>query len=119
MPISVKELETTPLGDTLNDLSEKKLREVLKSVCAKNDAARKEAESQLLLILEEEEDDEFTDGPVNAAQQTSAVERTTAQRYTLCFGCKEDIDVTTNTETSCRYHPGMWEPHRSLRYMLI
>lgn len=118
MPITVKELDTTLLGDTLSVLSEKKLREVFKSVCAKSDAAREEAESQLLLILED--DDEFTDSPVNAAQQTSAPEETIAPRYTLCSGCKEDVDITAdNTETSCRYHLGMCETHRSLRYMLI
>ncbi|KAJ5345197.1 hypothetical protein N7452_003201 [Penicillium brevicompactum] len=108
MPITVKELEATALGNTLNGLNEKTLREVFKSVCAKSDAARKEAESQLLLLLLASS----ADSPASQAlgtEKSSAAGKTTVPRYALCGNCKEDFDVTANTDKSCRYHPSFSE----------
>lgn len=115
MPIAVKELEETPLGNTLNGLSEKTLREVFKSVCAKSDAARKEAESQLLLASSADS----TATQAAGTEKSSDAGKTTVPRYALCGNCKEDFDVTANTDKTCRYHPSMSKTSYGLLYMLI
>ncbi|CAI7635750.1 unnamed protein product [Penicillium glandicola] len=93
MPITEEALEATILGCAINDLSHQTLRAVLKSICAKNDEARKEAESQLLVITTNTKE-----SPDNNKQPVP--------RYAFCTNCEKDFDVTTNGEESCRYHPG-------------
>ena len=85
-------LETTSLGRAINESSDKRVRAVLKSICAKNDEARKEAESQLLTTTDTKE------GPNNT--------KSLVPRYTFCVNCEKEFDVTANTEKSCQYHPG-------------
>ncbi|KAJ5646393.1 hypothetical protein N7490_002765 [Penicillium lividum] len=54
MPITEAVLETTTLGRAINKASDETIRAVLKSICPKNDEARKEAESQLLVLTDSE-----------------------------------------------------------------
>ncbi|KAJ5747997.1 uncharacterized protein N7511_009693 [Penicillium nucicola] len=101
MPIMEEELETTPLSRSINDLSETRLRAVLKSICAQNDEARKEAESQLLVAT------------TDSGESTESKKRQRS-RYAFCETCKEEFDVTTNTDESCRCHPEKCEPTEEL-----
>ncbi|KAJ5349962.1 hypothetical protein N7541_007689 [Penicillium brevicompactum] len=80
MPITVKELEETPLGNTLIGLTEKTLGEV-----------------QLLLAFSADS----TASQATGAEKSS-FGKTTVPRYALCGNCKEDFDVTANTDKSCR-----------------
>ncbi|CAG8886911.1 unnamed protein product [Penicillium egyptiacum] len=98
MPITEEMPEATTLGRAINDASDKTLRAVFKSICAKNDEARKEAESQLLVTATDTE--ESSDN--NKKRQVP--------RYTFCVNCEKEFDVTTNTEENCRYHPASSEP---------
>ncbi|KAJ5343011.1 uncharacterized protein N7506_002835 [Penicillium brevicompactum] len=81
MPITVKELEETPLGNTLIGLTEKTLGEVFKS---------------LLLAFSADS----TASQATGAEKSSS-RKTTVPRYALCGNCKEDFDVTANTDKSC------------------
>ncbi|KAJ5759004.1 hypothetical protein N7520_006160 [Penicillium odoratum] len=96
MPITEEVLEATTLGRAINKASDKTVRAVLNSICAKNDEARKEAESQLLVFTDSEE------GSVNV--------KISVPRYALCFNCGEKFDVTANTNKSCQYHTEKSEP---------
>lgn len=93
MPITEEVLEATTLGRAINNASDQRLRMVLKSICAKNDQARKEAESQFLVMA--------TDTEEGSDSNKSAV-----PRHAFCVNCEKEFDVTTNMEKSCRYHPG-------------
>ncbi|KAJ5420697.1 hypothetical protein N7465_003216 [Penicillium sp. CMV-2018d] len=97
MPITEEVLEATTLGRAINNASDQRLRMVLKSICAKNDQARKEAESQFLVMATNTE--ESSDGDKRAVP-----------RHAFCVNCKKEFDVTTNMEKSCRYHPEEDEP---------
>lgn len=94
MPITEVVLEATALGRAINDASDKTLRAVLKSICAKHDQARKEAESQLLMTATDTDTEESSD---NNKRQVP--------RYAFCINCEKEFDVMTNTEEICRYHP--------------
>ena len=96
MPIAEEVLEATTLGRAINDASNKTLRAVLKSICAKNDQACKEAESQLVV----------TDTDTNT-EESSGNNKRQVPRYAFCANCEKELDVTTNTKEICRYHPGM------------
>jgi hypothetical protein len=97
MPTAEEALESTPLGRTINDVSDKRIRAVLKSICAQNDEARKEAESQLLVAAT------YSD----KSSESSESNKRQRSRFAFCENCEKEFDVTTNTEESCRYHPGM------------
>ncbi|CAG7947167.1 unnamed protein product [Penicillium nalgiovense] len=99
MPITEVVLEATALGRAINDASDKTLRAVLKSICAKHDQARKEAESQLLMTATDTDTEESSD---NNKRQVP--------RYAFCINCEKEFDVMTNTEEICRYHPKPSEP---------
>lgn len=92
MPITEEVLEGTTIGRAINNASEQRLRAVLKSICAKNDEARKEAESQMLVVATE-------------TKESSNSNKRAVPRYAFCVNCKKEFDVTTNTEENCRYHP--------------
>jgi hypothetical protein len=93
MPITEEVLEATTLGRAINDASDQRLRVVLKSICAKNDQARKEAESHFLVMATDTE-------------ESSDSNKRAVPRYAVCVNCEKEFDVTTNTEKACRYHPG-------------
>ncbi|KAK4862136.1 hypothetical protein LT330_003274 [Penicillium expansum] len=97
MPITEEVLEGTTIGRAINNASEQRLRAVLKSICAKNDEARKEAESQMLVVATE-------------TKESSNSNKRAVPRYAFCVNCKKEFDVTTNTEENCRYHPKDNEP---------
>ncbi|KAJ6180680.1 hypothetical protein N7519_011141 [Penicillium mononematosum] len=99
MPIIEEVLEATTLGRAINDASDKTLRTVLKSICAKNDQARKEAESQLLVT------DTDTD-----TEESSGNNKRQVPHYAFCVNCEKEFDVTTDTKETCRYHPEPSEP---------
>ncbi|KAJ5284028.1 hypothetical protein N7534_000663 [Penicillium rubens] len=99
MPIAEEVLEATTLGRAINDASNKTLRAVLKSICAKNDQACKEAESQLVV----------TDTDTNT-EESSGNNKRQVPRYAFCANCEKEFDVTTNTKEICRYHPEPSEP---------
>lgn len=92
MPITEEVLEATTLGRAINNASDQRLRVVLKSICAKNDQARKEAESQFLVMA-------------TNTEKSSDSNKRAAPRYAFCINCEKEFDVTTNTEKNCRYHP--------------
>ncbi|KXG48848.1 uncharacterized protein PGRI_027180 [Penicillium griseofulvum] len=97
MTVTEEVPEATALDCAINDASDQTVRAVLKTICAKNDEARKEAESQLLVIA--------TDTKENSDNSKRLV-----SRYTFCINCEKEFDVTTNTEKACRYHPKENEP---------
>ncbi|KAJ5182124.1 hypothetical protein N7449_012271 [Penicillium cf. viridicatum] len=97
MPITEEVLEATTFGRAINDASDQRLRVVLKSICAKNDQARKEAESQFLVMATDTE-------------ESSDSNKRAVPRYAVCINCEKEFDVTTNTEKNCRYHPEGNEP---------
>ncbi|KGO72957.1 hypothetical protein PITC_061850 [Penicillium italicum] len=84
MSITEEMLDATILG-AINDASEQRLRAVLKSICAKNDEARKEVESQLLVVAPE-------------TKESSDSNKRAVTRYAFCINCEKEFDVTTNTE---------------------
>ncbi|KAJ5382772.1 hypothetical protein N7517_000683 [Penicillium concentricum] len=97
MPVANEVLEASVLDRAINDTSDQTVRAVLKSICAKNDEARKEAEHQLLAMT--------TDSKANSDSNKRLV-----SRYAFCVNCEKEFDVTTNTEKTCRYHPNKNEP---------
>ncbi|KAJ5852196.1 uncharacterized protein N7529_011581 [Penicillium soppii] len=97
MSITEEVLETTILGRAINEASDKTIRAILKSVCAKSDEARREAESQLLVMPTDAKE-----GPLG--------KKSPVPRYAFCVGCAKEFDVMANTKTSCRYHPERSEP---------
>ncbi|KAF4770075.1 hypothetical protein HAV15_011482 [Penicillium sp. str.  len=97
MPITEEVLEATTLGRAINNASEQRLRVVLKSICAKNDQARKEAESQFLVLATDTE-------------ESSGSNKRAVPRYAFCMNCEKEFNVTINTEKKCRYHPEENEP---------
>lgn len=102
MPITEEVLEATVLGRAINDASDQTLRAVLKSICAKNDEARKEAESQLLVTATDTDTD----------TEESSHNKRAVPRYAFCVNCEKEFDVTTNTEKACRYHPSTTAQNR-------
>lgn len=103
MPITEEVLEATVLGRAINDASDQTLRAVLKSICAKNDEARKEAESQLLVTATDTDTD---------TEESSHNNKRAVPRYAFCLNCEKEFDVTTNTEKACRYHPSTTAQNR-------
>jgi hypothetical protein len=97
MTVTEEVPKATALDCAINDAPDQTVRAVLKSICAKNDEARKEAESQLLEIA--------TDTKENHDNNKRLV-----PRYAFCINCEKEFDVTTNTEKACQYHPGMIAP---------
>ncbi|CAI7637851.1 unnamed protein product [Penicillium crustosum] len=97
MPITEEELEATTLGRAINNASDQRLRVVLKSICAKNDQARKEAESQFLVLAAD-------------TKESPDSNKRAISRYASCINCEKEFDATTNTEKSCRYNPEKNEP---------
>ncbi|KAJ5799625.1 uncharacterized protein N7518_001693 [Penicillium psychrosexuale] len=95
--ITEEVLEATVLGRAINNASEQTLRAVFKFICAKNDEARKEAESRLVAI-------------VSDTEESSGNNKRPVPRYASCVNCKKEFDVTSNTEENCRYHPRGDEP---------
>ncbi|KAJ5950843.1 uncharacterized protein N7479_009256 [Penicillium vulpinum] len=96
MPISEEDIDATILDRAINDASDQTVRAVLKSICAKSDEARKEAENQLLVSATETE--------------SSDKNKRRVPRYAFCVNCEKEFDVTTKTEKNCRYHPEQSEP---------
>ncbi|KAJ5158582.1 uncharacterized protein N7500_008233 [Penicillium coprophilum] len=97
MPAKDEVPETSILDRAINDASDETLRVVLKSICAKNAEARKEAEIQLLVMAPD-------------SKENSASNKRLVARYASCVNCEKEFDVTTNTEKACRYHPKKNEP---------
>ncbi|KAJ5827107.1 hypothetical protein N7447_003870 [Penicillium robsamsonii] len=107
MPDTKEVPEALILDRAINDASAQTLRVVLKSICAKNDEARKDAENQLLAMT-------------HRYQGELRGNKRLFPRYALCINCKKEFDVTTNTEKACRYHPSMTaRPRSSMRNKLI
>ncbi|OQD78377.1 hypothetical protein PENDEC_c001G03943 [Penicillium decumbens] len=93
--------EPTPLDRAINTASENTLRAVLRSIGAKHEGSRKEAENQLFVKIAK-------NAEVKGDSETSDEEF--VPRYAFCKACEKEFDITTNTEKSCRYHPSPAEP---------
>ncbi|KAL4936588.1 hypothetical protein BDV06DRAFT_227766 [Aspergillus oleicola] len=117
------------LADTIDRVSEKTLRDVFKSICAKSLETRQEAASKLLVdgsqkrkrrSSSETGSPVFGPGPkdpkmaaqaLQAASVLNTAQATTqVARYAFCSNCEKEYDVTTNSSTSCVYHPEKHEP---------
>ena len=92
MPITEEALDASVLGRAIDDASDKTVRAILKTICANNDEARKEAENRLLVL------------PTDSKEQSNTAKKP-VPRYAFCVNCKIEFDITTNTEEKCKYHP--------------
>ncbi|KAL4948493.1 hypothetical protein BDW69DRAFT_176363 [Aspergillus filifer] len=131
------------LNTAIDQISEKTLREVFKSLCVQSPETRQEAASRLLVVGTQKRKREFSDGnsdsnqfsgsksgpkdPKEAAQALQAAATSLAAafglgagftsqvaRYAFCENCKKEYDVTMNSATSCVYHPERREPSDKL-----
>lgn len=75
------------------------------------DSARQEGDASTSDASDpENESDENADGKEEKAKpqpKQLAGSKRLRSRYAFCDQCEEEFDVTTNTSTACRYHPGM------------
>ncbi|KAJ5147252.1 hypothetical protein N7526_000604 [Penicillium atrosanguineum] len=84
------------LDHEIKTASEERLRALLLSICNEIPEAHKKAVKEL-----------FVDSSIvkNVPGQIAGTKRPVS-RYERCGNCKEEFDVTENSKTSCRYHPG-------------
>lgn len=76
--------------------SEERLRALLTSICKEIPEASQKVVKEL-----------FVDSSIvkNVPGQVAGIKRPIS-RYERCGNCKNEFDITENSETSCRYHPG-------------
>ncbi|KAJ6120668.1 hypothetical protein N7523_004948 [Penicillium sp. IBT 18751x] len=84
------------LDREIKTASEERIRALLMSICSEIPAAHRKAVKEL-----------FVDSTVvkHIPGQIAGTKRPVA-RYEQCGNCKQEFDVTENSKTSCRYHPG-------------
>lgn len=87
-----REIKTAP---------EERVRALLMSICKEIPEAHQKAVKEL-----------FVDSSTvkNVPGQIAGTKRPIA-RYERCRNCKQEFDVTENSKTSCRYHPGRFFFH--------
>ncbi|KAJ5127046.1 hypothetical protein N7448_007825 [Penicillium atrosanguineum] len=92
------------LDHEIKTASEERLRALLLSICNEIPEAHKKAVKEL-----------FVDSSIvkNVPGQIAGTKRPVS-RYERCGNCKEEFDVTENSKTSCRYHPGYAFPDEEL-----
>ncbi|KAI4716904.1 hypothetical protein E4T48_06867 [Aureobasidium sp. EXF-10727] len=89
-----------------------RLQSLVQKLCDTSPTAKALVEEELLtastpptIDLTTEEPNE----PRQTIQQLVSSETAKRQRYTMCKHCKQEFDVTSNTEDSCQYHEGSLE----------
>lgn len=102
----------SPLESAIYTVSEKTLREVFKSICASCPDAKHEAAKQLLVAetdvkKRKKNSSAAVPEPESKTPAETPKEKKQVPRYEFCDNCKDQFDVSTNTSTSCQYHPGM------------
>lgn len=109
----------SPLDSAIDTVSEKTLREVFKSICASCPDAKHEAGKQLLVAetdvkKRKKSSSVAAPAPDSEAPSETPKEKKQVPRYAFCENCKGQFDVSTNTKTSCQYHPRMQRLYLSL-----
>lgn len=132
MGLSVQEMSQQDeqfelLLEAIDSASRGTLQSILKAVC-RSDQSTRDRVSKSLLITEdqvrppspssEEDDEECVNSDVEQSEdehshpkerssnQHTPGSKRLRQRYAYCENCEQEFDVTQNTSTSCKYHPG-------------
>lgn len=133
MALSIKEMvhqdeQLKLLLNAIDSASRGTLQAVLTAIC-RDDQSTRDRVSKSLLITKDQvpiipsedeesdgeesgnEEDEESEGEIPRPKETSSDQQSSGskrlrQRYAYCENCDKEFDVTQNTNTSCKFHPG-------------